>query len=296
MKKSIIILMALCFILSISSSSWANSKAKPLIKNQTKIRKGTVLTHRIPKGLPDLVVSNIKVVKGCGLKVTIKNIGSAGLPGWVYSGASITNAGVQMYMDGRPWGGMIIKMFDPRGVLKTPGSTVSKLWFQGSTNLRLPAGLHSIKVIADVHKRIKESNENNNTMVKRLQCRDAQTQRPLQVTNLINSQSYQLVNDKIRITIKFNKDVKKSTVIARSTLRVKTEKDLNAQGTIVWLNNRTLVWTSARDVHDLCTFDPDCFFDLTITDSVKDSSGQKLDGDKNGASGGNFHHNFTIIG
>ncbi len=248
------------------------------------------------KDKPDLIVSNLKVVKDCWIEVTIKNIGSAGLPGWVYSGAATTNAGIQMHMDGTPWGGMAIKMFDPRGILKTPGGAVTKLWFKGSAGIQLSPGFHYVKVVADVHKKINESNEQNNTMVKRLQCRETQSQKPLQVINLIHSQNYQLVDNRIRITVKFNKDVLKTTVIGRSTLRVKTEKDPNAMGTIVWLNKRTLVWTSARDFHDLCTFDSDCFFDLTITDSVKDTSGQKLDGDKNGAPGGNLHHNFTILG
>ncbi len=246
---------------------------------------------------PDLIVSDIKVVKDCWIKVTIKNISTtAGLPSWVYSGPHVTKAGIQMYTDGAPWGGMIIKMFDPTGKLKHPNSSVSKLWFKGSPGLQLPSGLHSVKVIVDVHNKIDESNDTNNTLTRRLKCKDAQQEKPLQVTNLVNSQDFKLVGGKIQITVKFNKDVNIATVIPKSTFKVKMETNPNADGTITWSGNRTLIWTSSRNYHDLCVFDSDCFFTLTITDSVKDTGGGRLDGDKNGAAGGDFNHNFTIIG
>lgn len=118
----------------------------------------------------------------------------------------------------------------------------------------------------------------------------------LQVIYPVTSQDFQVPGGKLKITVRFNKDVNKATVQARSSFRVQTEKDPNAMGMIQWLNNRELTWTSTKSTGDLCSFNPDCGFTLTIMDTVTSSSGDKLDGNKDGQAGGNFTHNFTIIG
>lgn len=123
------------------------------------------------KALPDLVVSDISLVKECWIKVTVRNIGAAGLPNWVYSGPQAAQATIQMYKDGGPWGGMAIKVFDPAGKLKTPGASVTGLWFKGSPGLELPSGAHTVKVIVDSSNKVDESNDTNNTLTRRLRCR-----------------------------------------------------------------------------------------------------------------------------
>jgi hypothetical protein len=111
-----------------------------------------------------------------------------------------------------------------------------------------------------------------------------------------NSQHFQVLNNKIAITVRFNKSVNKNSVIAQSSFQVKMETDNNASGTIQWVNDRELVWTSTQNAHDLCIFNPDCNFILIITESVTDTAGHKLDGDQDGNPGGNFTHIFTIVG
>jgi hypothetical protein len=118
--------------------------------------------------LPDLVVKYIRLIKDCKIEVTIANIGKAGVPASYYDNPDAV--AVQMYNGTKPWGGMILKMFDPDGKLKSPGGVATHTWFPDAANLNLNAGTHTIKVIADVHNALTEAKETNNSLVKRLSC------------------------------------------------------------------------------------------------------------------------------
>ncbi len=120
------------------------------------------------KGLPDLVVKDIRLIKDCKIQVVIANIGSAGVPDSYYDNPDAV--AVQMYKGSQPWGGMILKMFDPAGHLKSPGGVATHVWFPLAANLNLTPGIHSIKVIADVHSKLTELSETNNTLTKRVTC------------------------------------------------------------------------------------------------------------------------------
>ena len=119
--------------------------------------------------LPDLKVTNVRLVQGCKIEVTIRNIGSAGVPASYYDLPSPA-VSVQMLMDGKPWGGMILKMFDPAGKLKSPGGTAVHIWFPKATNLKLPSGYHTLYVKADNGNVLTEQKENNNTYNVRVKC------------------------------------------------------------------------------------------------------------------------------
>ena len=117
---------------------------------------------------PDLTVSNIRLVGRCKILVTIRNIGTAGVPDSYYDLPDAV--AVQMYNGTKPWGGMILKMFDPAGKLKAPGGLASHVWFPNAANLNLSPGVHTLKVIVDVHKKLAELKENNNELTKRVKC------------------------------------------------------------------------------------------------------------------------------
>jgi hypothetical protein len=117
---------------------------------------------------PDLTVRDIRLVKGCKIKVTVANIGKTGVPKSAYNLPKA--AGVQMYRNGKPWGGIILKGFDPAGKLRKPRSSASHIWFPRAKNLQLKPGIHQIKVVVDHNKNLKESNERNNVKVVRLKC------------------------------------------------------------------------------------------------------------------------------
>jgi hypothetical protein len=132
--------------------------------NNTLVRKVTC-----KKGLPDLVVKDIRLIKDCKIQVTIANIGTAGVPASYYDLPDAV--AVQMYNGSQPWGGMILKMFDPAGNLKAAGGVATHVWFPKATNLNLSPGTHSIKVIADFHSKLTELSETNNTLTKRVTCK-----------------------------------------------------------------------------------------------------------------------------
>ena len=137
------------------------------VTNNTMKRKlGCKL--RVLLRLPDLTVTDIRLVKGCKILVIIKNIGNAGVPASYYDNPDAV--GVQMYNGTKPWGGMILKMFDPAGKLKSPGGVASHVWFPGAANLNLSPGIHTLNVMVDVHKKLKESNETNNELTKHVKC------------------------------------------------------------------------------------------------------------------------------
>jgi hypothetical protein len=127
------------------------------------------LTKRVdfcPFLFPDLQVADIRLVNGCEIEVTLSNTGG-GVPDSYYD---LPNAvAVQMYVGRQPWGGMILKMFDPTRMLKNPNSSVKHIWFPNAGNL-LPVGWNSIRVVVDAGNVLSESNENNNSLTKKVNC------------------------------------------------------------------------------------------------------------------------------
>jgi hypothetical protein len=121
------------------------------------------------KKMPDLIVRDIRLVQGCKIQINVKNIGNMGVPESYYNLPKAV--AVQLYKDGKPWGGIILSGFDPAGKLKTPGGSATHVWFPKAANLNLGAGDHSLKAIVDYHKVLPESNENNNTLTRRVHCK-----------------------------------------------------------------------------------------------------------------------------
>jgi len=129
--------------------------------------KGFPTAEQSPR-LPDLVVKDISLVQDCKMKVTIANVGAGGVPP---AGYDMSNGvGIQMYRFSDPWGGIRLGAVDPGGNLKSPGGTVSWIWFPGAANLNLTPGVQSIKVVVDNNNAVTESNESNNHLTRRLNC------------------------------------------------------------------------------------------------------------------------------
>ena len=145
----------------------------------------------------------------------------------------------------------------------------------------------------DSAKKVKESNERNNTTCQRVKIK---AKKPFQVTFPSMPHHFQVVAGKIKIKVVFNKPVKKSTLNPGSNFHVQMPNNTYADGIITWVDNYTFIWTSTKDVHDLLIFDPDGLFRLFILDSLKDTTGTKLDGDKDGNANGTFQNNFVLIG
>ena len=159
-----IIMVSLVFQ-GLGSIVQAQSRAKSVVqKRQMKAVPETA------GKLPDLIVSHIKLIKDCKIQITIKNIGTAGVPD---SGYDLNKgAGIQMLKGGKAWGGIRLGAIDRSGFLKVPGGAVKHVWFPKAKNLELGCGTHSIKVIVDNNNAVKELNEKNNSKTVRLTCKE----------------------------------------------------------------------------------------------------------------------------
>ena len=113
---------------------------------------------------PDLVPVDVNIGPDCTLLVTLRNNGPVAMPSSAYVGAS---TGIQMYVDGAPWGGIALGALDPGHLSQPVGGTVTWSWFPGLT---LPAGAHTVTLVVDTNNDVVESNEANNTLSKVLTC------------------------------------------------------------------------------------------------------------------------------
>jgi hypothetical protein len=119
-------------------------------------------------GLPDLQVSRIALVAGCEIQLTLTNAGTGTVPESAYDRTA--GATVQMFSDGLAWGGLRLFGVDPSRLLKTPGASVTALWFPNTDNLQLAPGLHTLQATVDGNHAVAESVESNNTRSQRVSC------------------------------------------------------------------------------------------------------------------------------
>ncbi|MEN8228125.1 MAG: DUF4959 domain-containing protein [Bacteroidota bacterium] len=103
------------------------------------------------------------------------------------------------------------------------------------------------------------------------------------------------------ISVTFNRPVDQNSVVPAQTIYF--EGDAISQGTVAFSNNdKTLTFTTTDIVSDFVSFSPDGHFSFLLVGDdadngvIMDHNGMPLDGDENGANGGNYVLNFTIIG
>jgi hypothetical protein len=114
--------------------------------------------------LPDLVPADISVAGDCRIVVTLANNGPGVVPSSGYVGPA---TGIQMYVDGSPWGGVALGTLDTAHLTQPVGGIVTWAWFPGLT---LPPGTHNVTLQVDNNNTLAESNEANNVMTKPLTC------------------------------------------------------------------------------------------------------------------------------
>lgn len=115
------------------------------------------------------------------------------------------------------------------------------------------------------------------------------------------SQNFEIDGGKLKITVAFSGAVDMSSLVAGTNVILVTEKDANASINITsGTTTADIVITSVADYGDLLTFDPDGFFSLKLlgsgTSPIKNTSAESLDGDGNGAAGGDYETTFVLIG
>jgi hypothetical protein len=94
---------------------------------------------------------------------------------------------------------------------------------------------------------------------------------------------------KFSITVRFNTDMDRNSVVAGSTVIFDFPKSANEPGQITWINDREFKWVQGSEKRfDICEYNPDCEFKLTLTDGILSKEGLKLDGDNDNKQGGAF--------
>jgi hypothetical protein len=102
---------------------------------------------------------------------------------------------------------------------------------------------------------------------------------------------------KISITVRFNTDIDRNTVIAGSTVILDFPKAANEPGQITWISDREFKWVhQSKRRFDICKYDPDCEFKLTLTDGILSKEGLRLDGDNDNKQGGKYILWFIDLG
>ena len=105
--------------------------------------------------LPDLTVTDLKMIASCYVEVAIKNIGSAGLKPDQYFKTIL-----QLRLDGKDWAGGRLTSYAYSGELSTPGGT---LVIKKAFNKRVPDGKHDMEAVVDPLNYLSESDNSNNS-------------------------------------------------------------------------------------------------------------------------------------
>ena len=112
----------------------------------------------------------------------------------------------------------------------------------------------------------------------------------------LNSQFNKTADEKLRITVVFNKAVDTTTLIPQHNLILDTERDHNASVTLGWdpTNTRAII-TTVKNHTALCNYDPDCFFRLTL-DGTSPEAISAEDGSLLNEGNRDYWTGFTIVG
>jgi hypothetical protein len=145
------------------------------VDNDNKIVESNEGNNTLTKQLscnapvPDLQPTDLSLTPDCHIVLTVRNNGPGAVADAAY-GPPPSSAGIQMYSDGAPWGGIILGGFDAGKQTKPAGGVATHPWFPGAANLKLAPGTHTVKVDVDNTNKVAESNEGNNSLTKQLSC------------------------------------------------------------------------------------------------------------------------------
>ena len=122
---------------------------------------------QVARALPDLTVERMGLTGNCAVKLVLRNNGPGALPDEAYAEPAPNGVTLQMYMDGSPFGGMLLSVADPNQRLKKPGGRLKMVWFD---NKFVPAGSHELRLVVDEGNTIQEVSEGNNVESAQMTC------------------------------------------------------------------------------------------------------------------------------
>jgi hypothetical protein len=122
--------------------------------------------------LPDLTIEDIWFNDQCFVVVRAKNNGPGAVPDTVWTAHAPDSSAIYLQINGKNWGGETIWHFDGARDLQRPGGTATM-----TSNLEV-SDTATITATIDGTKKVAETNESNNWMVKTLTCRPDITIQP----------------------------------------------------------------------------------------------------------------------
>jgi hypothetical protein len=160
MKKVKLLLFGILGILILSNETLAVEAKQPgKMKASDAIRAPARIVG------PDLIVNRLQILDDCTLRITIKNIGTAGVPDSAY-GTTSSSVGFIVNIDGTTRLGGWLDTLDASKALKTPGAHAAWIWRKP-----LPEGSRDISVEIDHSNKLAEVDETNNLTNKTNTCR-----------------------------------------------------------------------------------------------------------------------------
>src|SRR4030042_3055943 len=114
--------------------------------------------------LLDLTIEDITLNEQCFVVVKVKNNGPGTVPDKVWTLHEPDSSAVYLHINGKKWGGETIWYFDPDKNLQNPGGTATMV-----SNLKV-TGPDTINATIDNTGKVREENEKNNQMRKKLSC------------------------------------------------------------------------------------------------------------------------------
>jgi len=126
--------------------------------------------------LPDLTIEDITLNEQCFVVVTAKNNGPGRVPDEVWTVHTPDSSAIYLHINGKKWGGETIWHFDPDKNLQNPGGTAIM-----TSNLKV-SGTAMINATIDSTRKVKEENERNNQMRRKLTCQPGVAVQPGVVT------------------------------------------------------------------------------------------------------------------
>ncbi len=122
--------------------------------------------------LSDLTIEDITLNEQCFVVVTAKNNGPGRVPDEVWTVHTPDSSAIYLHINGKKWGGETIWHLDRDKNLQNPGGTAIM-----TSNLKI-SGTAMINTTIDSTRQVREENERNNQMRKKLTCQPGAVMQP----------------------------------------------------------------------------------------------------------------------
>ncbi|MEJ2369188.1 MAG: CARDB domain-containing protein, partial [Acidobacteriota bacterium] len=284
--------------------------------------------------LPDLAVTGLALDAGCGLRITVRNLGPGEVPAAAYRpGGAFA---LHLMIDGKVCSTVDFAKFDPGRMLQKAGGTVVWTWKSSPKSNLLEGGPHRVAAATNWKNHVKEGGRRgaNDRLIKNLTCRQPlqkkggfkpagtppaiQKQGPVSPVKPLDKRfatkptaepppssplRIALITpnwseaENLTVVVRFNLDLRTSSVTAPGAIVIKQWSNGQVGQPLpgrIVLQDMKTIKWSSDVAGWLCSKGLPCHVQITITDLVKDRWGRPLDGDRNGTPGGSYSKVYLV--